>query len=167
MSKPLINSAVVVFCAVAVAAGAVLQTPTSSGSVEAQVTVSKYNTDGTLKAESFSASFTPNPIGKFSLGDRNPLSVREDCKAARSQMGTKVDGTVTPTSAGSFQLHLFISVRAAGGCRQVGDANVPIFVNTAITKDAVVASGEKLSVPVGSRSGSETLKVEVTLTKRK
>jgi hypothetical protein len=164
MIRPLITSAVVALWFVANANVAFSQTNPGPDSVEANVTIFRYEPDGTLKSQSHRVSFTVSPIGKFSLGD---TSVPGDCGPVPSQqVGTKVEGTVTPSSAGQYQIHLVISVRTSAGCRDVGKQTFPVFSNSTVTKDAVVASGETLSVPMGSRAGKDTLKVEVTLSRK-
>jgi len=167
MIRPLIAFAVVALWFVAYANVAFSQTSPGQDWVEANVTVFRYEPDGTLKSQSHRVSFTASPIGKFSLGDTSLSSVQGDCGPMPSQqVGTKIEGTVTPASAGQYQIHLVISVRMSGGCRDVGKLTVPVFANSTVTKDGVVASGETMSVPMGSRAGKDTLRVEVTLSRK-
>ena len=151
-------------------------TGTPATPIKIQVVVFEQGTDGTPAVQPRTISLVTNPTGKFNvdLKSAEPIFppacdynfVCSHCTSLQPpRVGTQLEGAVRLEPDGRFQVQLKYTVRSVGGCRAVGDLNIPVFVNKIVTNTVVVGSGEV--VPLAIDGKSETLKVELTLMEAK
>lgn len=145
---------------------------TPQNEVRIQVVTSSQADNQTLNTQSRRVSLPTGTATKFrfDLKSSEPVFPPECAPQFRSddgrfiqRVGSALDGTITPTADGKFQVRLTTTVRDVAGCRLVGELNIPVFSNRIIQTDALLGIGEAFPLSVDGRPNDETLNVEVTL----
>jgi hypothetical protein len=140
--------------------------------VRIQVVTSSQTTGKVLSTQFHRLSLTVGAAAKFNFELKSTQPVfppecgfqfRSDDRRSGQRVGSALDGTITPTADGKFQVRLTTTVRDVAGCRLVGQLNIPVFSNRIIQTDALLGIGDTFPLTVDA-SNDEKLNVALTLT---
>ena len=146
---------------------------TPQNEVRIQVVTSSQADSQTLRTQSRRVSLTAGTPTKFSFDLKTTEPVfppecapqfRSDDGRSVQRVGSALDGTITPTADGKFQVRLTTTVREVAGCRKVGNLNIPVFSNRIIQTDVLLGIGDPFPLTVDGKPNDETLSVAFLLT---